>query len=275
MISENLGIYTFFIFQYEKGYCLRPQTSKSFAESPSLGNRLPFFLSQKSTDSNDNFCINDINDLEIPENLKKFRKTVRDLADLAGISYISFSDVFNQLSASTKFRRSKAARTLFKRIAYSMATDAALEFETMIFNQRVSSAWLQGNTYKLQKVMEAISDCFLDAPSSNVKQQCLSLVTPYISFAELQQYLPGISHYYFVQSRVLAKRHGSGSYIMKAATKRMKFEIAKVHSFLSFITSPHISIDMLYGSVNVKSSDGKTEEIPNFIRIMVNERIVE
>ena len=134
--------------------------------------------------------------------------------------------------------------------------------------------WLKDKSTKLQNVMFAVASCFHNAPSSGIRKQCLSIITPFISFSELQQYLPRINNYYYVQSRVYAKLYGTGSIPQKMTTNRIKYDQKKVESFISFITSPYVVVDMPFRFAKIKSSDGKSSEIPNVVRTTVSERIV-
>jgi len=55
----------------------------------------------------------------------------------------------------------------------------------------------------------------------------------------------------------------------------MRIEPAKVEHFISFITSPHVIQDVPCGEKLLKLSTGETIRIPNVIRTMVPERIVQ
>lgn len=160
-----------------------------------------------------------------------------------------------------------------KLIFQTMAPNSADELYSLVC-KKPDSIWLRGETSKLSNILDAVADCFQNGDTPLVRKHCLSIVAPFVSFSELQRHLPGISQYYYKEARYLARKFGFGK-LSKPAVKRIRYDRKQVSSFISFITSPHIVSELPFGTATVIFSTGARAKIPNMMRMMIKERIVQ
>ena len=96
-----------------------------------------------------------------------------------------------------------------------------------------------------------------------------------ISLKSLQQYIPDITPYRYKIAKQHALLHGRGCPLPKPTQRRMRVPPEMVDHFISFITSQHIIQDLPFGQKRLKLSSGKVLIVPNVIRNMVPERLVQ
>lgn len=96
-----------------------------------------------------------------------------------------------------------------------------------------------------------------------------------ISLKSLQQYIPDITPYRYKIATQHALLHGRGCPLPKPTQRRMRVPPEMVDHFISFITSQHIIQDLPFGQKRLKLSSGKVLIVPNVIRNMVPERLVQ
>ena len=88
-----------------------------------------------------------------------------------------------------------------------------------------------------------------------------------MSYKEIVQILPEVTHSKFYTAKNHAKLVGPGLLITVPAT-RQKMDPVKLDNFLDFITSEHIVRDLPFGERKIRLSDGTVMEIPNVVHSM-------
>ena len=125
------------------------------------------------------------------------------------------------------------------------------------------------------KLLEAYAESYLNAQHWSTRRQILSLMADKLSLNELREFVPTVTSYRYNIARRHRLLHGRAAPVPCNETRRMRIEPAKVEHFISFITSPHVVQDVPFGEKLLKLSTGETIRIPNVIRTMVPERIVQ
>lgn len=253
------------------GFCLFPEPDNSLAESPEVDDSQKTF-SQKSCFSQESseYCPSQMSQEEEEQNTKRLKQLIQTFARTAQISQFYFTTDFASLALSTKKRRLKSVRQVIHKICELIAGNQKEDFEEMLFSQ--GTMWqLQPDTL-LSKLLQKVAEAFSDSPTPAIKKHVLSVVAPYVSLEVLQQFIPGLSRYYFLTARSFQP---ATAFEDTAPHMRQRYDRKKVTSFVTFITSPHVIQDLPFGVKKVKASDGRIETIPNVIRQMISTRIIQ
>ena len=96
------------------------------------------------------------------------------------------------------------------------------------------------------------------------------------SFAKIQEWIPGLTKYCYIMARQHILLHGRGTPVPSQSPRtRMVVPQEKLAHFLDFITSPHIIQDLPFGEKVLSLSTKEVIKIPNVVRNMIPERIVQ
>lgn len=203
------------------------------------------------------------------EQIVKMKEPLRKLAKIAGIKY--FHATFGNAD-STRKQRVKALRSLIYAVFEAVDGEHAEELKEMVLKPIVQKApwWIKVSGQKLQNIVENVGDIFKTSNSPTIRRLALSLVAPLIPLSILQEYILGLSPYYFKEAPKYAKQERIQ---MQMEERHIKFEREKIASFIEFIVSPGIVQDLPFGFATTRDSKGNKVELPNMIRIMVSERI--
>ncbi|PFX16505.1 hypothetical protein AWC38_SpisGene19224 [Stylophora pistillata] len=96
-----------------------------------------------------------------------------------------------------------------------------------------------------------------------------------VSFKALKTWLPNLSRYRFNIARHHILLHGRGATVPLAENKRMKVSPPQLDHFLAFITSSYVMQDLPFGAKTLKLSSNTEIRIPNVVRTMIPEQIVQ
>ena len=96
-----------------------------------------------------------------------------------------------------------------------------------------------------------------------------------MDFETLQNWLPGLTRYRFKIARHHRILHGRGSVVSTVSSGRMYVSPKQLDHFLDFITSAHIMQDLPFGEKTLKLSTKEEIAVPNVIRTLIPERIVQ
>jgi hypothetical protein len=108
---------------------------------------------------------------------------------------------------------------------------------------------------------------YRDAETCRHRCQILSFLTQTMSYKEIVQILPEVTHSKFYTAKNHAKLVGPGLPITVPAT-RQKMDPVKLDNFLDFITSEHIVRDLPFGERKIRLSDGTVMKMPNVVHSM-------
>ncbi|KAL9962183.1 hypothetical protein ACROYT_G031264 [Oculina patagonica] len=125
-------------------------------------------------------------------------------------------------------------------------------------------------------LLEALATCYNNADQWDTRRQILSIMADKASFAKIQEWIPGLTRYRFMVARQHILLHGRGAPVPPPSSRtRMVVPEDKLAHFLDFITSPHIIQDLPFGEKVVTLSTKEVIKIPNVVRNMIPERIVQ
>ena len=125
------------------------------------------------------------------------------------------------------------------------------------------------------KLADALAECYKNAGHWGSRRQILSIMADKMDFETLQNWLPGLTRYRFKIARHHRILHGRGSVVSTVSSRRMYVSPKQLDHFLDFITSAHIVQDLPFGEKTLKLSTKEEIAVPNVIRTLIPERIVQ
>ena len=123
-------------------------------------------------------------------------------------------------------------------------------------------------------LLEAMVTCYLNANEWHTQRQILSYIADKVSYAKLCRWIPDLTRYRYTAARQHILQHGRGMPVPHNQI-RTKIPLEKLSHFLDFITSPHIIQDIPFGSKTITLSNKEVIQVPNVVRNMIPERIVQ
>ncbi|CAB4026632.1 Hypothetical predicted protein, partial [Paramuricea clavata] len=122
--------------------------------------------------------------------------------------------------------------------------------------------------------LEALAEVYKTADSWDTRRQVLSTMSDVANFNVISEYIPGLTHYRFTMANLHRLQYGRCVPVPLKTSPRLRICQQQLDHFLSFITSPHLVQDLPFGEKELKMSSGKTIKVPNIIRTMIPQRIV-
>ncbi|KXJ11458.1 hypothetical protein AC249_AIPGENE89 [Exaiptasia diaphana] len=168
----------------------------------------------------------------------------------------------------------------------SKAKDVIVSSVTIIAPDNPGSLWialkdshcversLGLDTREDTKYLNALAETYDNAASWDTRRQILSIMADLVPSTVIQRYIPGVTEYRMKAARTHLACFGRGVPVEVKRSPRMRVDDLQLDHFLSFITSPHIILDLPFGQRYLQLSNGKVLETPNVIRSMVPQRIV-
>jgi len=127
-----------------------------------------------------------------------------------------------------------------------------------------------------ETLLDALTSCYRNADQWVTRRQILSIMADKASFAKIQEWIPGLTKYRYTMTRQHILLHGRGALVPSQSLRtRMVVPQEKLAHFLDFITSPNIIQDLPFGEKVVSLSTKEVIKIPNVVRNMIPERIVQ
>ena len=127
-----------------------------------------------------------------------------------------------------------------------------------------------------ETLLDALASCYKNADHWDTRRQILSIMADKASFAKIQEWIPGLTKYRYMMARQHILLHGRGTPVPSQSPRtRMVVPQEKLAHFLDFITSPHIIQDLPFGERVVSLSTKEVIKIPNVVRNMIPEHIVQ
>ena len=96
-----------------------------------------------------------------------------------------------------------------------------------------------------------------------------------LTIKQLQKLLPGLSRWKIALAKKHAKEQGRGVNVILSHTPRIKLDMSQVDHFLTFITGGHVVQDLPFGEKVLNLSTGESLKVPNVIRMMIPQRIIQ
>ena len=126
-----------------------------------------------------------------------------------------------------------------------------------------------------ETLMEALAECYHVATCWETRRQILSIMADKVSFKKLRRWIPDLSNYRFTEAKRHCLVHGRGAPLPSASAPGMRVSPAQIDHFIAFITSAHVVQDLPFGERTITLTSGESIKVPNVIRTMVPERIVQ
>ena len=110
--------------------------------------------------------------------------------------------------------------------------------------------------------MKQVAEGFEIVETYKAQKIILALVAPVMSLTQLQRFLPGVTKRMHSSARFWAKRYGPGAFqILRTPAQLHRTKTAaeerKIASFVGYISSPIVTVDLPFGTLNLKTSAGK------------------
>lgn len=122
--------------------------------------------------------------------------------------------------------------------------------------------------------LEALAESYNNATGWDTRRQILSIMTGVASFKEISLHIPGLTHYRYTIANTHRLQYGRAAPVLKSDSPRLRVNKQQLDNFLCFITSPHLVQDLPFGETKLTLSSGQIIQVPNVIRTMVPQRIV-
>ena len=123
--------------------------------------------------------------------------------------------------------------------------------------------------------LEALAETYKNATSWDTRRQVLSVMTGVASHKAICEFIPGLTSYRYTVANLHRLEYGRGAPVPVQQSTRLRIERQQLDHFLGFITSPHIVQDLPFGEKVLHLSSGSTITVPNVIRTMIPQRIVQ
>ena len=126
-----------------------------------------------------------------------------------------------------------------------------------------------------QLYLQALAEAYHNSSSWDTCRQVLSIMTGVASFNDIYQYIPGLTRYRLTMAKLHQLQFGRGAQVPQQPTTRIRMDLSQLDHFLGFIMSPHLVQDLPFGQKHLKLSSGELLEVPNVIRLMIPQRLVQ
>lgn len=188
--------------------------------------------------------------------------------DISPIRHVMVTPWEEAAERTKRFHRRKARQVVF----------AALE-EIAPNSAEMLLACVQSSNEDASDIdstlLEVLVECYQNAGHWSTRRQLLSIMADKVSFKVLKTWLPNLSKYRFNIARHHILLHGRGATVPLAENKRMKVLPPQLDHFLAFITSSYVMQDLPFGEKTLKLSSNTEIRIPNVVRTMIPEQIVQ
>ena len=123
--------------------------------------------------------------------------------------------------------------------------------------------------------LEALAESYKIASSWDTWKQILSIIAGEASYKTVCEFIPGLTSYRYTVANLHRLQHDHGAPVPEEHSTRLRIERSQLDHFLGFITSPHLVQDLPFGEKVLVLSTGDTITVPNVVRTMIPQRIVQ
>ena len=123
--------------------------------------------------------------------------------------------------------------------------------------------------------LEALGEAYKNMSGWDTKRQVLSVMSGFASFAAMKKFIPELSRYRYHMASTHSLQLGRGVAVPKNSNPRTRVDRNQLDHFIYFITSGHLIQDLPFGENRLKLTNGKEIKVPNIIRTMIPQRVVE
>ncbi|KAK3715349.1 hypothetical protein QZH41_010171, partial [Actinostola sp. cb2023] len=131
---------------------------------------------------------------------------------------------------------------------------------------------------KSENELDALTTAYRHAPTKNSKTQILSIYALRYSSTMLKKIhapFENLSDRQIKKAKAHAKTVGAGMSFEKTPFHRVRFDLAKLNHFLTFIDEPYFYQDVAYGTRQLKLESGEKVIMPNVVRTVGRSTMIE
>ena len=196
------------------------------------------------------------------------------LEPLGGKPWLSWSDS----SEKTRQRQTKRATEIVSVVLKTVSSENAGSLWQSLTSSSAMSKTLSGVdqlAHSDHLYLKALAEAYHNAASWDTRRQVLSIMAGVGNFNNIAHYIPGLTRYRYTVANLHRLQFGRGAQLPLQPTTRIRVNLSQLDHFLGFITSPHLVQDLPFGQKYLKLSTGDTIEVPNVIRLMIPQRVVQ
>ena len=188
---------------------------------------------------------------------------------------------WNETSDRTKRQHVRKARQAVSAVLREVAPEDPGQLWHALSKSQVTQRLFSADTESVtgftdETLLDALASCYKNADQWDTRRQILSIMADKASFAKIQEWIPGLTKYRYMMARQHILLYGRGAPVPSQSLRtRMVVPQEKLAHFLDFIASPHIIQDLPFGEKVVSLSTKEVIKIPNMVRNMIPERIVQ
>lgn len=146
---------------------------------------------------------------------------------------------------------------------------------SVLRQQLISSEEVSPESNVDETLMAALSECYGAASNWATRRQILTIMADKVCYETLLKYAPDLTTYRYTEARRHCLTHGRGIPVPQERAPRQDVSPSQIEHFIMFITSPHIMQDLPFGQCSIVLSDKTTIKVPNVIRTLIPERVVQ
>lgn len=178
---------------------------------------------------------------------------------------------------STKLRQTNRATEIVSAILKTVSPEnAGILWQNLTSSSAMNEALgVDKLSPSEQSYLQALAEAYHNASSWDTRRQVLCIMTGVASFNDICQYVSGLTKYRFTMAKLYQLQFGKGAQVPQQTTTRIRVDLSQLNRFLGFITSPHLVQDLPFGQKHLKLSSGDLIEVPNVIRLMIPQRVVQ
>lgn len=124
-------------------------------------------------------------------------------------------------------------------------------------------------------LMTSLADCYRAADNWSARRQILSIIADKMPYKKLASFIPGLTKHRYTEAKRHSAAYGSGAPVPTTRVPRQDFSTPQIEHFIGFITSSHIIQDLPFGERSITLSNKDTIKVPNVIRTIIPERVVQ
>ena len=145
----------------------------------------------------------------------------------------------------------------------------------VFLQQFISSEEVSPESNVDETLMAALSECYGAANNWATRRQILSIMADKVLYKTLLKYVPDLTKYRYTEAKRHCLTHGRGMQVLHERAPRWDVSPSQIEHFIMFITSPHIMQDLPFGQRSIVLSDKTTIKVPNVIRTLIPERVLQ
>ena len=190
-----------------------------------------------------------------------------------GKPWLSWTDS----SEKTRQRQTKRATEIVSAVLKTVSSENAGSLWLSLISSSAMSKALSVDQlpHSDHLYLKALAEAYHNAASWDTRRQVLSIMAGVGNFNDIAHYIPGLTRYRYTVANLHGLQFGRGSPVPLQTTTRIRVNLSQLDHFLGFITSPHLVQDLPFGQKYLKLSTGDTIEVPNVIRSMIPQRVVQ